>query len=91
MIRKWAGALVSAVALMSGCAGTPVEHYRDEKPVLDLAEYFNGDLDAWGIFQDRSGKVVKRFTVAIRGTWSGDTGVLEEDFSYSDGSTSRRV
>jgi hypothetical protein len=91
MIRKWTGALVSAAALLCGCAGTPVGYYREEKPWLDLAEYFDGEVDAWGIFQDRSGKVVKRFTVAIKGTWTGDSGVLEEDFTYSDGTTSRRV
>jgi GPH family glycoside/pentoside/hexuronide:cation symporter len=32
---------------------------RQEKPVLDLRSYFNGTLDAHGIFTDRSGKVVR--------------------------------
>ena len=50
-----------------------------------LDRYFNGTVDAWGMFQDRSGKVVKRFTVVLRGTWTGDTGVLDEDFTDSDG------
>jgi hypothetical protein len=30
--------------------------------VLDLKTYFNGELVAHGIFTDRSGKVVRRFT-----------------------------
>jgi hypothetical protein len=58
---------------------------------LDLREYFNGTLDAHGIFQDRSGKVVKRFKVVIDASWKGDTGTLDERFTYSDGSTQRRV
>ena len=29
--------------------------------------------------------------MALNGRWSGDEGVLEEDFRYSDGSTQRRV
>jgi hypothetical protein len=33
--------------------------------VLELRDYFNGTLDAYGIFTDRSGKVVKRFTVVM--------------------------
>ena len=68
-----------------------VERYRAEKPVLDLREYFNGRVDAWGVFQDRSGEVVKRFTVAIDARWQGDVGTLDEHFSWSDGTTSRRV
>ena len=43
------------------------------------------------MFQNRSGEVVKRFHVAMTGTWDGDVGVLDERFTYSDGSTERRV
>jgi hypothetical protein len=68
-----------------------VEAYRDQKPVLDLATYFNGEIDAWGIFQDRSGKIVKRFQVAIKAVWQDNVGTLDENFTYSDGTTSRRV
>lgn len=77
--------------LIAGCGSVPVEQYRDERPVLDLQRYFDGTIDAWGMFQDRSGKVVKRFTVRIDARWSGNTGTLDEHFEYSDGSKSRRV
>ena len=79
------------LSVLAGCAGPEVKDYRDEKPALDLASYFNGKLDAWGIVRNRSGKVIKRFRVEMTGTWKGDDGSLEEDFTYSDGSTSRRV
>jgi hypothetical protein len=36
-------------------------------------------------------EVQKRFHVVIDAKWSGDTGVLDEHFSWSDGTTSRRV
>ena len=52
--------LVAAVLMLAGCGAVPVEHYRDERPALDLQKYLNGTVDAWGIFQDRSGKVVSR-------------------------------
>lgn len=65
--------------------------YRQESPRLLLEQYFNGPVTAWGMFQDRSGKVMRRFKVDLVGRWTGDTGVLEEDFSYSDGTTERRV
>jgi hypothetical protein len=74
-----------------GCAGPTPADYASQTPALDLRSYFNGPLTAHGLFTDRSGKVVKRFTVAMNCRWQGDDGVLEEDFSYSDGSKQRRV
>ena len=84
-------AAAASVALLSGCAGPKVSDYAQEKPVLDLSRYFNGRLQAHGMFQDRFGKVVKRFTVAVDGQWTGNQGVLDEQFSYSDGSTGSRI
>ena len=77
---------------LSGCASAPTPaDYAAEQPVFDLRAYFNGPLTAHGIFTDRSGRLVKRFTVKLVGRWDGPKGVLEEDFVYSDGSTQRRV
>jgi len=83
--------LVLGLSLLAGCAGPKVDDYRGERPALDLAAYFNGKLDGWGIVRNRSGKVVKRFQVEITGTWQGGSGTLAEDFTYADGSKSRRV
>jgi hypothetical protein len=77
-------------ALMA-CASPSPQDYAAEKPVLDLKTYFNGELQAHGIFTDRSGKVVRRFTVQMTGTWQGKEGTLDERFTYSDGKTERRV
>jgi hypothetical protein len=76
---------------LGGCASQQIDGYASEKPTLDLRSYFNGTLDAYGIFTDRSGQLVKRFTVVMQCSWVGDDGVLDEAFSYSDGSTQRRV
>jgi hypothetical protein len=84
------GAAVAALAL-TGCAGPQIADYAAEKPVLDLRQYFNGTLDAYGVFTDRSGKVVRRFTVVMRCSWNGDEGVLDEDFIYSDGTKEKRI
>jgi hypothetical protein len=35
--------------------------------------------------------VVRRFTVLMKCQWTGDEGVLDEAFTYSDGKTERRV
>ena len=74
-------ALAAAFAFgLSACAAPGVEQYRAEKPALDLKTYLNGTLDAWGMFQGRSGDVQKRFHVVIDARWTGDTGVLDERF-----------
>jgi hypothetical protein len=92
MKRRFALAAILAVtAALQGCAAPEVGSYAAEKPALELDRYFNGTVDAWGVFTDRSGKVVKRFTVVMVCTWQGDEGVLDEAFSYSDGTTQRRI
>ncbi len=83
--------LFLASITMTGCAITDVNTYQAERPRLKLEEYFNGKLDAWGMFQKRDGTVVKRFKVIIDARWEGDHGVLDEHFVYSDGSTQQRV
>lgn len=83
--------ILGLTLLLAGCSAVPVDTYRDEKPALDLRRYFDGTVDAWGMFQDRRGRVIKRFTVRIDAKWQGDTGVLDEHFEYADGSRSRRV
>ena len=83
--------LAAAVTLGAGCAAPNVDSYRDKRPVLDLRTYFDGEIEAYGMFQNRSGEVIKRFTVAIKASWNGNIGTLEEDFLYTDGTTDRRV
>ena len=80
-----------AAMLLAGCASVQVSDYVQEKPKFDLQQYFNGRVIAHGIVQDRSGKVIRRMMVDMKGTWVGDTGTLDEDFTYSDGKKERRV
>jgi hypothetical protein len=88
------GVCLMGIALF-GCSSVKVSDYAQEKPTLDLATYFNGTIDAHGIFTDRSDKVVKRFKVVIDAKWTVQNGqkvgVLDEAFTYSDGTTQRRV
>lgn len=83
--------LLATMTLLAGCAAPGAESYRDQRPVLDLRQYFDGEIEAHGMFQNRSGEVVRRFTVEIKASWRGNVGTLEEDFIYSDGTTDRRV
>lgn len=83
--------LITCVLTLTACAGPEVDHYASEKPELRLQDYFNGELEAWGMFQKRNGEVARRFHVQMTGTWDGDTGVLDERFTYSDGTKERRI
>jgi hypothetical protein len=84
-------ASTAVVANLSGCASPSIDEFAGQKPVLDLRTYFNGMVDAWGIFTDRNGKVVKRFTVEMKCEWQNDQGILDEDFVYSDGTKEKRI
>lgn len=87
--------LACCALLLFGCAGPQVSQYANEKPTLDLSDYFNGTVDAYGIFTNRSGVVVKRFTVLIKAHWQvvdgKKVGTLDESFEYSDGSKQKRI
>jgi hypothetical protein len=85
--------IVLALALgLTACASAPTPaDYAHQTPVLDLRSYFNGEVTAHGLFTDRAGKVVRRFQVLMKCRWNGDEGVLDEDFTYSDGTKQRRV
>jgi hypothetical protein len=77
---------------IAGCSTRPqIADYASEKPLFDLKEYFNGRVDGWGIFTDRSGKVVRRFIVTMNCSWRGNEGILDEDFVYSDGKKEKRI
>ena len=84
-------ASTAIVTNLAGCASPTVADYAGQQPTLNLRTYFNGMVDAWGIFTDRNGKVVKRFTVEMTCNWRDQQGVLDEDFVYSDGTREKRV
>ena len=85
------GLLLMLTLLTAGCAAVAPSDYAAEQPVLDLERYFDGTVDGWGMVQDRSGKVLRRFYVRIDATWRDGVGTLDESFDWSDGKKERRV
>ena len=83
--------LALSVCVLQGCSGPNVLIYKNENPTLNLKEFFNGEVKAWGIFTNRSGEVIKRFTVVMDCSWNGDEGILDEKFIYSDGTKQQRI
>ena len=78
------------ITSITACSVTPQE-YDNETPVMDMKTYFNGPIQAWGLFQDYREKVIKRFHVDMHGEWNGNRGTLDEYFTYSDGTKQRRI
>lgn len=89
--RLLLSSMAASAVMATGCAGPSLENHVQTEPVLDLRQYFNGVVDAWGVFTDRSGQVVKSFTVVMNCSWNGEEGVLDEDFVYADGTTQKRI
>ncbi|WP_119169147.1 DUF3833 domain-containing protein [Algihabitans albus] len=61
------------------------------RPLLRLEDYFAGHTRAWGLFQDRFGKLKRQFDVEIEGDWDGKRLTLTEDFVYDDGQIEQRI
>jgi hypothetical protein len=83
--------LLLATLLTSGCGTMNPRDFSDSSQRLDLFDYFQGHTLAWGLFEDRFGKLRRQFRVDISGTVDGDTLVLEEDFLYADGERQQRT
>ena len=83
--------LLAGPAALAGCASPQISDYARQRPKLELDRYFNGRVRAHGLFRKRGGEVVRRFTVLMDCRWEGNQGVLDEAFTYSDGTTQRRV
>ena len=81
--------LAGLMFCLAGC-GPNVKDYAGETPKLDIRQYLNGDLEAWGVFYNWKGKADPRFYVKMKASWQGNDGQLAEDFTYSDGHTQHR-
>ena len=93
MTRVWYGFIASFGVLLglSACGGASLDEYAGSKPALVLEDYFTGKTKAWGLFEDRFGKVRRQFQVDIDGTWDGTLLTLVEDFVYDDGEIDQRI
>ena len=78
------------IFLLGNCRDMNPEEYKNTEPKIKIEEYFLGNVKAWGIFQDRSGKVKRQFTAKMNGSFDGQDFILNEDFSWNDGEEQQR-
>lgn len=85
MMRRTLAAL--SVFALTGCASLDIDgaEYQSVAPSFDLFEFFEGDVEVWGIVQNRSGNLIQRFEADIIGTVDGNTLTLDETFEYGLG------
>ena len=78
--------------LLSSCTQMPTfKSFKDKGPTMNIKEYFNGPMEAWGFIQGRDGEVTRRFKVKMIGVWEGDVGTLTEQFDFDDGEKQERI
>jgi|TARA_B100000767_G_scaffold222032_1_gene210629 hypothetical protein len=78
--------------LLTNCSGSnmkPID-FKDQEPRLIIEEYLSGNVKAWGILQNRSGKVTRQFSADLNGKWDGKQLVLDEKFNWNDGEVQER-
>jgi Protein of unknown function (DUF3833) len=57
---------------------------------FDMLQFLSGRTIAYGVFQDRFGRVRRAFKVTVSGRWEGRVFVLDEAFLYDDGERETR-
>ena len=79
------------IIFLTGCANQmkPTD-FKNQKPRLIIEDYLSGDVKAWGILQNRSGKVTRQFSADLKGKWDGKNLILDEKFKWSDGEIQTR-
>jgi hypothetical protein len=78
--------------LLFGCSNNNMKptDFKDQKPRLIIEEYLTGNVKAYGILQNRSGKVTRQFTADLDGKWDGQQLILDEKFNWNDGEIQTR-
>ena len=67
------------------------EDYKNTEPAIKIEEYFEGEVKAWGILQDRKGKVTRSFEANMNGKFENNILTLKENFYWKDGEKQKRI
>ncbi len=84
--------VILTTILLSNCTGNQMKptDFKDQKPRLIIEDYLSGNVKAWGLLQDRSGKVTRQFSAELNGKWDGKQLILDEKFNWNDGEIQKR-
>ena len=85
--------LIISLFLITNCSNNSSmkpEDFKGKKPRLIIEEYLSGNVKAWGVLQNRSGKVTRQFSADLNGQWDGKQLILDEKFNWDDGEIQNR-
>lgn len=91
--------LIFLISVFSACTQQKLSVFEKSQPEFSLANFFEGDSLAYGIFEDRFGTLRRRFKVNISGRKiqeditgkSHNSIILTEDFLYENGEQQQRI
>lgn len=83
--------LLILLLCITSCSSPKIDDYKNTTPDLVLEDFFNGELVAYGMVLDRSGKLTRRFTVKLEAYWNNNKGTINEWFVFDDGEKSTRT
>ena len=66
------------------------EDFKGKEPRLIIENYMSGNVKAWGILQNRSGKVTRQFSAELNCKWDGKQLILDEKFNWDNGEVQTR-
>ena len=85
--------LIISLLLITSCSknsSMKPEDFKNKEPRLIIEDYLSGNVKAWGVLQNRSGKVTRQFSADLNGKWDGKQLILDEKFNWSDGEVQTR-
>ena len=85
--------LIIVLFLITSCSNNSAmkpEDFKNKEPRLIIEEYLTGNVKAWGVLQNRSGKVTRQFSADLNGSWYGKQLILNEKFNCDDGEIQKR-
>ena len=85
--------LIILLFLTTNCSNNSAmkpEDFKNKEPRLIIENYLSGNVKAWGVLQNRSGKVTRQFSADLNGQWDGKKLILDEKFDWDDGEVQTR-
>lgn len=80
LIRRWLG-----------FAGQRPADYENDGPQFDLRRDLNGRIRCDGVIYGPFGRVTSRFHGQFEASWTGNTGIMREHFTYDSGTQQHRA
>ena len=62
---------------LAACSSTGITYYADQLPKLVLEDFFDGNLEAYGVVKDWRGRVIRKFEADIIAYWNRGVGTLD--------------